>query len=361
MSTRTEFRLGWRRSLLGPVLIVAIYPVVGLLLLPLVPPDAYAIRWPAVAAFATAYVAIAWWQSRTSTTLGPEGLTGREVGRPWRLLRRETIAWHEIVAIEPRKYGRLHTPVVWLADGGWIRLRLPAARKPEGLAGPMAEILRWHRAGLAPPGPGFQPGPRPWQAVQQPWPRPTRLPRPSVRRRSLIAAGAALVIVTNIGLVVAVFVDEFRTPPEVKACELVSPAQLNQALPLASIWDGLGGDPPDGICRWKASAPERPGENGSPPERRISLSVYTFTSGWAADDHADDRAKNEARHVLHPINGVSGYTWTTIRNGSAKVEARAVVGGYLVKADLSDHLAIDPEARLTEFVQAVAARLEEDL
>lgn len=342
---KTEYRLGLRRSLsvLGLVLPIPL----GGLLLPVLLPSEYAIRWSGLSVVLLAGAALVVFQLRAVTTLDPTAITFREVGRPWRL-RRTRIPWTEIAAVEARRYGKVVLPVLRLTDGGWVRLRVPAERSYEKIAAPQAELQRWHRehGGLATD-----------QVVV-----PAAPARPAARRRALVAAGAAGLIAADAVVIGAVFMNAFDRPPERVNCALPPADLIRRIVPDAKVTrPGGGGEvgaaQPGEPCRW-----EGPQAKDQTAGTTLLLSVGSYIGRFADDDYADDRATDRARHLIHPTPGVRGHTWAVLRSGDVEAKARAAAGGYTIKAELDgaekDGLTrVEAERQLAELVRAVAARL----
>lgn len=358
-----EFRLGWRRALLSmlPFALILLSSAIAALVLR----DAgIEVRWPAVAVLAIIAAVLAAFLSRAVTRVDRNGLVAMQVGRPLGLFRRTAVPWRAVAAIETRRFGRVFAPVVHLADGGWMRLYVPVERKPGKVEAAVGEMRRWHReimgddeaaaAAIAPDA-----------AV------PTALARPPVRRRALIAVVAGLVIVLDGVLLARQFVRIGDRPPDVPSCGLV-PMTLAERLLRPDTASGPRVGPGERLdadgsgCLWKAGSVK---EGGFVADATLTLWVYPFAADYLAEEFPDKRAEAEAEHLIHPIAGLPGFTFGTVRSGVAEAEAYVVVGGYRVEATLEQTpLEIgatrarrveraEAERRVAELVRSVASRL----
>lgn len=338
-----EFSLGWKKSLLTLLLVLPM-PVMWMLLFPLMMPGEFEVRWTGAALLVPVAALVVAFQLRARTTLTREGIIGREVGRPWRLLARTMIPWQAVRAVEGRKLGTLVSPVVHLTDGGAVRLRVPAERSYAEMADRIATFQQWQIEST-----GIDPG----QITV-----PPRLPPLSRRRRVLVPLAAIAVVVVDLFVLVAVFVNEFDRPPEVYNCPLV-PLDLTMRITPGAPPKGLGnGEAKRGdSCMWQVRAAK-----GQISSISLTLGVMSASEGYIRSSYPDDLAKDRAQHVVHPIPGIRGHSWALLDTGRTNAQALAVTGGYRIRVELNRYDSVLTEAtaeqQVADVVRAVVGKLE---
>jgi hypothetical protein len=344
-----EFSMPWKHRL-ARTLVVPLWPLVlpGLLtplIFALLDDDSYEnrARWPALAALAALMGLLLVRQARSKTVVTRAGITCSEVGRPWRLLRRTFVPWHDIAAIEARRGTAGVLPLLHLNDGGVVWARLPAGRRGRSISEEITQLQQRHLEAT-----GLDP-------VQVAVAR--KVPVPPVRRRALVAGLSAVMIAADVAVVIALFSGLTTSPPDVLTCRLV-PAEMAQRIIPGSVPAGTGSSgaqrPGEG-CHW-----QRPNDQTKQGDAMLSLSATSF-GDYAGTSHEEDRRIDQAKHVIHPVPTSNGYFWSALDSGTVKATARAAAGGYKVEVELrSSGYGLTPaaaEQQVSEAIRAAVAKL----
>ncbi|MBC6456625.1 hypothetical protein [Actinomadura sp. HBU206391] len=346
-----EFSVPWTHRL-ARVLAIPLLPLVlpGLLtplIFALIDDDPYEnrARWPALAALTALIGLVLVTQARSKTVVTRAGITCSEVGRPWRLLRRTFVPWHDIAAIKAHRGAAGVLPVLHLNDGGVVWVRMPAGRRGRGISEKLTQLQQRHLEAT-----GLDPA----QVAAG-----RKVPVPPMRRRALVAGLSAVVIAADLAVVIALFSGLFTGPPDVLNCRLI-PAEVTQRIIPGSVpagTDSSGATRPGEGCRW-----QRPNDQTQRNVAVLSLSAVSYAGDYARTSHKEDRRVDRAKHVIHPVPKSDGYFWSALDSGTVKATARASTGGYKVEVELRSSgyglTRAAAEQQVSEAIRAAVANLD---
>ncbi|MFI0444450.1 hypothetical protein [Actinomadura sp. 6N118] len=277
---------------------------------------------------------------KSRTVINDEGITCRQVGRPWQLSGPISIPWHDIAVVEGRRFHSTRFPVLHLKDGGVLWVRHPNGARNQSFDEQIASIQQRHLAATG------------MSAAEAAVPEEPA--RPGWRRRAAVAICCALVLALDIWLIGCTLARLGDRPPDVAACPLVPRAAAERTF--SGVYPAEA-ENAKWICNWTRKASGVPDD-----ETPLKLTVTGHAHEYGRNRFEEERRKNQMEHITHGIPGLRGYSWHEIKGSSTDATAILRVGDYNVTAEVTGKAKTsgpDLEQRAIEVVRLVNANLRD--